>query len=252
VFATKEELAVEIDRLDYPVLVKGDTRHAQKGMRLCRRPADAQRTLASTKLKPPIAVAPFIDTREGYRKALTGSLWAKFYHKKRAIVLGDIVHPRHVLFSREPIVGLTSSTIAAYGPRQARKEAAGKSYLHWAKALLRATPRFSRDSVAQQSIIEDNRFFHAPPEAPELLHRACRLLGLEKAAIDYSVKACGEIVLWEANPYFAVIPRQSFILPEERLFSERRRRLIEDGHRFLASLTGRRAERGRGTNVSTT
>jgi hypothetical protein len=238
VFATKEELAAEIDRLDYPVLVKGDTRHAQKGMRLCRKPGDARRALGSAKLKLPIAVARFIDTREGYRKALPGSLWARFYHKKRAIVLGDVVHPRHVLFSPEPIVGLASSTIAAYAPRRAQEDVAGKSYLRWAKSLLRTRPRLARDSAAQASIAEDNRFFHAPPEAPELFPRACRLLGLEKAAIDYSVGAGGEIVLWEANPYFAVIPRRSFILPEERLFSERRRRLIEDGHRFLASLVG--------------
>lgn len=235
VFATREEFLVHLDRLDYPVVVKSDQRHMQKGMRLCRKAADARRASASDKLKAPISVAPFIDTREGYRTTLPGSLWARFYHKKRAIVLGDIVHPRHVLFSRKPIVGLASSILAPYGPRRPKGKA-GKSYWRWARALLRPRPHFLRDRVGQQSVVEDNQFFRSPPEAPELLQHACRLLGLEKAAIDYSVKANGEIVLWEANPFFEVIPREHYILPEERLFSERRCRLLEDSQRFFASL----------------
>ncbi len=238
VFATKEALLAEIDGLQYPVLVKSDQLHFQEGMRLCRDPSDVRRALRSNKLRAPIATAQFIDTREGYRSTRPGSLWAKFYHKKRAIVFGDVVHPRHVLFSREPIVSLKSTILAPYQKQESKPALAGKPFWRWAKALLRREPRFSRDKLAQQSVAEDNRFFLSPPEAPELLRQACRVLGLETAAIDYSVHANGEIVLWEANPHFAVITPKQFMLPEERMFAERRRRLLEDGQRFFASLVG--------------
>jgi glutathione synthase/RimK-type ligase-like ATP-grasp enzyme len=233
VFESREALRTIARPLTYPIVVKSDQLHRQKGMRVCRDEAELLRAIEAKELEVPIAVAPFIDTRQGYREQQPGSIWAEFYHKKRTFVLGEIVHPRHVLFSREPIVGLNNCTLSPYRPREKAGAAITTRLL---RKLFGHKRDFERDRMAQQSILEDNAFFDAQPEEAALLRKACRLLGLEVAAIDYSVGFGGEIVLWEANANFNLVAEKNYLLSEERNFAERRRRILEDGERFFKSL----------------
>jgi len=46
--------------------------------------------------------------------------------------------------------------------------------------------------------------------------RAVRLLGLGFAAIDYSVRADGSAILWEANPYPSLPPLRRMRVPDLR------------------------------------
>jgi hypothetical protein len=50
----------------------------------------------------------------------------------------------------------------------------------------------------------DRAYAEAAPERAELFVHATRVLGLGWAAIDYSTRADGNVVLWEANPYFTL------------------------------------------------
>lgn len=233
VFENPEKLVASASTFSYPVVVKSDRLHQQKGMRVCRDKLELRRAIEAHELEAPIAIAPFIDTRRGFREHRRGSIWAEFYHKKRTFVFGEILHPRHVLFSREPIVGLKNCTLSSY-KRRAKAERTRTSRV--LRRLFGDKRGHAVDCVAQQSILEDNAFFDAPPEEPLLLQKACGLLGLEVAAIDYSVGFDGEIVLWEANANFGLVAQKNYLLGEERKFSERRHRLLEDGQRFIQSL----------------
>lgn len=216
-FASRAELAALAAEPQGPLLVKADLLHSQAKMRLCRSAAEL-RALADGDLALPGAVAPFVDTRAGYRTACPGSLWARYYHKKRAIVLGDIVHPRHVLFSADPIVGLKRATLYRY------------ARLPGGRWLLPFAPD------ARASIAADNAFWSGPPEEPALLRAACRALGLDMAGIDYATFADGRVVLWEANPYFYLYPAGRYPLARERRFAERYATIAEALRRFLEGL----------------
>lgn len=219
IFETSRELEEKIDSFNFPVLLKSDRMHAQQGMRFCRTRDDLRAAAKEAGSAFPLAVAEFIDTREGYSGK--NPLWARFYHKKRTIVLGDIVHPRHTIFSTGPIVSLKTSTLAPF-----------KSY---GFVLRHALPLMM---TARQSIEEDNRFFLEGDTHGDLMRRVCETLGFATAAIDYSVEADGTAIIWEANPYFYLFSPRNYILPAERHFEERRERIFADAARFLARLAG--------------
>lgn len=69
-----------------------------------------------------------------------------------------------------------------------------------------------------------------------LMRRVCEALGVSTAAIDYSVDADGNPVIWEANPYFFLFSPGKFILPAERRHTARSDRLFDDATRFLTAL----------------
>ena len=51
--------------------------------------------------------------------------------------------------------------------------------------------------------------------------RAVRELGLDFAAVDYSIRPDGSPILWEANPYFYLPAGQASVLSTERHAVER-------------------------------
>ena len=68
------------------------------------------------------------------------------------------------------------------------------------------------------------------------MRRACQVLGLEVATVDYSMQATGEIVLWEANAFCTLETPERFLLPEERRYAERRRQILDDVSLYLSRL----------------
>ncbi len=216
-FETRAELDCLAGALSYPVLVKSDQLHSQARMRFCRS-AEGIRALPADALAMPGSVVPFVDTREGYRATRPGSIWARFYHKKRVIMLGDIVHPRHTLFSVSPIVGLKKSTIFPFASGEGQR-------------ILQPG-----DSTVHACIEADNAFWSGEPEMPELMRAARRALGIDAAAIDYATRADGSVVLWEANPYFFLVSAGRYILPKERRFRERYRSFYVVLTRYLERL----------------
>jgi hypothetical protein len=73
------------------------------------------------------------------------------------------------------------------------------------------------------------------------MRRATSILGLEFAAIDYSDRGDGGVMIWEANPHPYLPPLQRMRLPERRRARERLasyERAIGD---FLARLLGERS-----------
>lgn len=178
-FESREELTSHVARLGYPIVIRGDALHAQEGIRVCRsaRELDA---IPEGALRLPGAVSPLVDVRQGFRATAPRGPYARFFHKKRLLVLGDRIRTKHVFFATQPIVSSDSSLFqrAHRWPRLARLVPA-----------LRACVR------------EDLAYWGHRQEHAELMRRALAALGLDFAAIDYSTLGDGGVVLWEANPY---------------------------------------------------
>jgi hypothetical protein len=218
-FASRAELERALAGLAFPVLLKGDRMHSQDHMHFCRSPEEV-RALPDAALPLPGIVTPFVDTREGYAATRPGTIWARLYHKKRVMIFGDAIQARHVFFSENPIVGLTSS-LGRTG-RKSRRRHLVRIFGVWGdrRAMLE----------------EDYAFFRSQGEAADTMLRAARALGFGYAAIDYSTCADGGVVLWEANPYPAIPGPGNYVLPRERRFEERFDALCRGYAGFFARL----------------
>ena len=205
-FCDREELEQILASCRYPILIKSDWLHTKSGMFVCRSAREAL-SVPDSRILYPGAVAEFVDTRESFRRQDRRALWARLYHKKRVIVLGGRVHPRHLFFSREPLVRAKSSTYKRYEKRK------------WPLPLIL---RSERDA----SLRLDRSYWRGEAEEPELFRKVAEVLGLDFAAIDYSSYADGEGILWEANPYFDVPGRRRRGPRAQRIYEERSRYLV--------------------------
>ena len=199
--ADEAELRAIIERAAYPLILRSDDHHVQEGAAVCRNRTEALEWLAGGP-RYPVGALEFVDTREGWRSALPGSVYADFFHKKRAMVLGSLVLNNHVFFSTEPIVGAKTCTFS----KGRMDEAAGR---------------------LDEMIALDIAYNRAPAESPEVMRAALRALGLGMAAIDYSTRADGSVVLWEANPFFQLPPWSRGLLAGPRRLEERVPHMID-------------------------
>ncbi len=174
------------------------------------------------------AVVSFVDTRSGYARTQPGSIWERFYHKKRTFVFGSEVVQNHVYFSKHPICGLKRSTFARY--------MGGRWRWSW-------TAYLSPDQ--RRALAIDGAFWPGPLEHTEVMRKAMAVLGLDFAALDYSVDADGQPILWEANPYFDLPDADQSAMPRERRLPTRIASYDRAIGRFLgATAGGRRRTRG--------
>jgi hypothetical protein len=179
-----------LESVQYPIILRPDRLHVQAGMTFCLNAVEAQR--AVRRLRYPAAVLEFVDTRESWRRAEPGSVFAQYFHKKRSMVFGSRVLNNHIFFSASPVVGAKTSTFRAKAQDHA------------------AEPR------EDELIAADIAYSNAPAEAPEVMLAALRALRLDVAAIDYSSLPDGSVILWEANPYFHLPPWSKGLLSGER------------------------------------
>lgn len=218
-FSSPYELERALAQTPYPAIVRPDLQHSQRFAHYCATMADAH-AIPHADTPFPGAVIPFIDTREGYRSTQPGTVWARFFHKKRAMVFGEDVLPNHVFFSSHPICGLRRSRFGRY---------MGRRRFHWSW--------WARVDPTDRAVLaEDYDFWRAAPEHADLMRRAARALSLDFLAIDYSTTAAGDVVLWEANPYFEMSRAEDSVMPRERRLAERIGGFERAIGRFLASL----------------
>lgn len=182
-FETFEEMHARGVDVEFPLLLRADWLHCQQMMVVDDRKAFL--SLRPDQVALPGCLVPLIDTREGYRQSDPDSEFARYYHKKRVWVVGERVQPAHLFFSSSPIVGSKTSTFAHY--RSANPI--------W---------RFTKNLAAKRHIALDRAYFHGSEPNGEMFVRAVQALGLDIAAVDYSSYSDGRVVMWEANPYFAL------------------------------------------------
>ena len=197
---SEEELLRVYDFLRGDCIVRSDVEHAQRGVPIVHNASEARDVAAG--IAYPAAVIRMHDIRAEYRAAgePSSSLYSRFHHKARAFVFGDKVLPSHLFFSRAPIVGLSNSLFARESsPRRRLARAFG----------------FRRKLVAEM-IREDMRYFETDVLQARTLANAVRALGLDFAAVDYSIRPDGSVILWEANPYFYLPAGDRSVLSSER------------------------------------
>ena len=173
-------------------------------MHLCASAKDLA-DLAPEQVPLPGALAEFVDARWPAVNA-PHPIWSALYHKKRILVLGPVLRTTHLFFGRSPIVSAYTSTFREAQLRRRRP---------WQRS------RESTGSWLGHAIAEDLAYWERTVEAPEVMTRAVRALGLDYAAIDYVTRADGSVVLWEANPHFGQAGRRHRNLMRRRHTVER-------------------------------
>ena len=192
-------------RLGGPCILRGDETHAERSVQILRSQSDA--VSATGFLQTPAALIRAHDIRAEYRAAGTdpSSLYFRFHHKARAFVFRGEVKASHLFFARDMIVGLSNCLLA----RESRPR----------RRLLRQLG--FRRSLFESMIDEDVSYFNSSIPYKDVLVRAVAALGLDVAAVDYSIRPDGTPILWEANPYFWLPRGEQSILSEERHAVER-------------------------------
>ncbi|HEU5169256.1 MAG TPA: hypothetical protein VFU46_01890 [Gemmatimonadales bacterium] len=181
-YRSRAELEALLASAELPVLVCADRFDLRPAIRVCRTPDEV--LAAEHAGGYPGMVTPFIDPRHSWGERDPASVWARFYHRKRAFVLGDVVVPSHVTFSEAPIVSWNASIF--------------RRYRGWGSVLqpLALVRRWDRLALAA-----DNAFWRGAPEHPALIRRAAAALGFGFAAVDYATFADGSVILWDATPH---------------------------------------------------
>lgn len=237
-FRDHEELRRKARAVDYPVLVRPDRLHTDARIRICRSP-DELLAVPEDRIALPGALTSFVDVRRGYRSELPDTLWARFYHKKRAFVFGDHVVPGHLFFSGDPVVRAPTSTLAFHADVRDVVRDLFRDVPRWdrrlglSEKLKRLVPL---TGPARRSVRRELDFTRSAPERPDLMRRAARALGLGFVALDYSVLADGRVVFWEANPYPWLTPWRHAILPGRRRLGRRSDRVFSALGRFFGDL----------------
>ncbi len=215
-FSNHAEFQELSERLEYPVIIRGDIVHSREGAHVLSSARQALEIPAGDLPLPGIA-SRLIDVRMGYRAKAPLSIWARLYHLKRVIVLGDIVIPEGLRFAREPIITTSNSTYGRFVARRDRLRASLPAG-HRRGVLQRA---LKKSPYLHRSITADGEFVTGGMDHPDVFLRAARVLGLDFLAFDYATLASGEVVLWEANPYPQLTPANGFLLAAERRTHER-------------------------------
>ena len=211
-----QQLREAVAGLEGPVIIKADTLHAQQRTLICRGIEELNR-IAASEVPTPGAVSPLVDTREGYRGLDPESPFATHFHKKRAMVFGRHVCNNHVFFADQPIVGCVSSTFGHF-----------RSINPWR--------RLRQNAKYEAHLQCDFDYWSSPPEHADLLSRAAAVLGVEFAAIDYSVSADGGVTLWEANPFFSLHRWPYAVLGRRRKLKMRMPRIHDAAAMFFRDL----------------
>jgi hypothetical protein len=203
-------------------IIRSDEEHAQRDVTIVRKEADVRR--AAWKCTFPVAVIQLFDIRGEYRaaKAKPSSLFSRYHHKARAFVFGDAVMPSHLFFSPDLVVGLSNSLLM----REARPRRRMAHQLGYNRKLL------------DDMIREDQAYFDSDPLYARTLVQGVRALGLDFAAVDYSIRPDGSVILWEANPYFYLPRGEDSVLSAERNAVERVNKSLDwmaDQLRYAAS-----------------
>jgi glutathione synthase/RimK-type ligase-like ATP-grasp enzyme len=209
--ADEAALREVLERVRYPVIVRFDAGHRQDGIFVCLTKEAALRHVSDVRY--PAVALPFVDTRASWQQHRPDSVMARHFHKKRIMVFPNAVINNHVFFSALPVVGNRTSAFTAASKGESVPDLA--------------------DMIAADIV-----YSLAPPERPKLMQAAVRALGLDFAAIDYACFADGKVVLWEANPSFALPHWSQAVLPEPRRLEARNPRYMAALLDFFAQLAG--------------
>lgn len=181
-------------------LLRSDEAHAQRdvltldqGTRLSRR--SLERYLPGVLLE-------VIDVRAAYRQSagVRPPAFSRYHHKARAFVFRDEVKPCHLMFSEALVVGVSNSVFNAQDRR-----------------LERTVRRLGfKNQAALELVQQDLAYFADPAASKDMLSKAVSALGLDFAAVDYAILPDGELIIWEANPFFYLPPGTASVMSSER------------------------------------
>lgn len=197
---TRSDLSEVFSQMGGACLLRGNETHAERDICVVRSPKELEQFAPG--FDQGAAFIRIHDIRAEYRAAgvSQNSLYSRFHHKARTFVFRGEVKASHLFFSKNLIVGLSTSLLE----REARPR----------RAMIRKLGL--RRTLFEDMIAEDLRFYQKDIPYKDVLTRAVAALGLDFAAVDYSIRPDGTPIIWEANPYFCLPPGEESVLSEER------------------------------------
>lgn len=185
-------------RFGFPCLLRNDVGHAQQGMEVLQSPQDLAGALE--RAAPTPAISEIKDIRAAYREAGGKGLNRVFHHKARAFVLDGKVKACHLFHGKDLIV---SSGLSLFAREERPKRQFARKF------------GFHRN-LLKRLVAADRAYFDMPVAHADEIVRAVQLLGLDFAAVDYSILPDGTPFFWEANPYFYLPHGRESVMSEAR------------------------------------
>jgi hypothetical protein len=239
--AGADELERCADRFGYPLLIRGSRSFGQEGTRIVRS-RGVIRSLGVGDLPQEAIVTPLVDTRGRPAGSRKGDLWTRYYHRKRALLIGEECVPYSLFFSPHPVVSQDTSVYGRYDSWQARLRPYG-----WPG---RRGLRLVRQAMGLRRAFElESEFAGAAVEHEDVLRRAAAALGLEFLAFDYASLPSGELMVWEANPYPYLPSARGHVLGKSRRSEERTRGVYEAFAACFESLLAEADSARRSANI---
>ena len=197
---TSSALSNAYEQLGGTCILRPDDEHAQRRVAIINSERDLEDAADSTGF--PCVLIEIKDVRDAYRVAAIDptSPYCQFHHKARAFVFGDDVKASHMLFSGDLIVGAGNCTFQKLRDLPGRIRRRLRLYPAWLQRQLQEDIDYFENEVSQANILID----------------AVRALGLDFAAVDYCIYPDGQLVVWEANPYFYLPPGTESVMSSER------------------------------------
>lgn len=212
---TSSELLDAYKQFAGPCILRPDGEHAQRGIVIINSEKDLESVAKTTGF--PSVLIEIKNVRDAYRTttADVASPFCQFHHKARAFVIGDEVKASHMLFSDNLIVGAGNCTFQKPQDLPGRLRRKLGLYPAWLQRQLKEDIDYFESDVSQANVLTD----------------AVRSLGLDFAAVDYCIYPDGQVIVWEANPYFYLPPGTESVMSRERKAVQR----VEASFKWMGS-----------------
>lgn len=197
---SEAELRAALRTFGGSCLLRSDEAHAQRDVLTIDQ--DTRLSRKSLERHLPGVLLELIDVRAAYRQhaGAKPQAFSRYHHKARAFVFRDEVKPSHLMFSEALVVGVSNSVFHAQDRRLART----------------ARRLGFRNQPVLDLVHQDLAYFAGPAAGGDIISKAVSALGLDFAAVDYAMTPDGELVIWEANPFFYLPPGTASVMARER------------------------------------
>jgi hypothetical protein len=172
-----------------PVVLRRDFSYAQQDISVVRSRRDLSSVTVGDGPRATVAT-PLLDTRGGAKR----TIWARRYHKKRVLLIGDRCVQDSLYFSRSPIVAQDSSLYQDFWNRRAWLRSRGR-------LGRRAAHLLEKGGRLQEAVAEELRYLDSGLPDVTVFREVGRALDLQFLGIDYAQTPGERPVIWEANPY---------------------------------------------------
>lgn len=200
----REDLDRCAEDLGIPILLRRNFSYSRQDISVIRSRRDLSSARFDDSSRSTVA-SPLLDTRAGP----TGSLWSRYYHKKRVVLIGDHCVQDSLYFSRRPLVARETSVYQDFQDRRRWLRSRGR-------VGRRAARWLGKSRRLREAVAAERGYLESELPDVSVFRSAGRALGLEFVAFDYAQAPGEPPLIWEANPYPYLPSAKNNVMRRER------------------------------------